>query len=344
MKTRFLANVLFVAMTASACGSHTELVVDGDRRTETATRADQLFWDFLHGKEYGSLARVLAALREAQLENPLDVYTNAHIGWTNFWAFSEGVDTGIAQPTKVLDYMRDAEQAFAVASTLAPDEPRILGFLGYSRLALGQATQDQALLARGQGDVARSVQLWPEWAHFGAAYGLDANAPLDSPPFQQALNHYWQNTDACANTTVDRENPDFAPYMAQETLVGRERACWNGWIAPHNTEGFFLIMGDAMVKAGNTRVALVLYNNAKWQRYYYAWPFRGLLERRIANVAENVARFRQPVSPTQPGDPETSLLANTAIACAICHRGDADAHYTPPAWVGATAYRYSVPF
>ena len=103
-------------------------------------------------------------------------------------------------------------------------------------------------------------------------------------------------------------------------------------------------IGDALVKAGNTEVAAIVYNNAKQLKYYESWPFADLLERRIANITDNVDKFRQAVSPDQPADPETSLLVNTSIACAICHRGDADAHYTPPTWVGETANDYLVPF
>ena len=65
---------------------------------------------------------------------------------------------------------------------------------------------------------------------------------------------------------------------------------------------------------------------------------------RIVNIIDNVEKFRQPATPNQPADPQTSLLVNTAISCAICHRGDADAHYTPPPWVGESANDYLVPF
>ena len=280
----------------------------------------------------------------AHTEDPTDVYTNAHIGWSNFWAFSEGLRLGITQNTLTLQYIQDAASAFTQANNLAPDEPRILGFLGYSRLTLGNATQDADALAVGQENVTRSVELWPQWAYFGAAYCLDANTPYNSPQFTQALDYYWANMDVCANTAVDRINPDWVSYLDQETLEGPDRACWDNWIAPYNLESFFLIMGDAFVKAGNTEVAAIVYSNAKQLKYYESWPFADLLERRIANITDNVDKFRQAVSPDQPADPETSLLVNTSIACAICHRGDADANYTPPAWVGETANDYLVPF
>jgi len=313
-------------------------------RTEQAIEADESFWDFTHGKDYQRFNHVLDSLNEAQLRDPKDVYTTAHIAWTNFWAFAEGVGKGIAQPDNVLQYMQNAEQSFAKAHELAPNEPRILGFLGYARLALGGTTDNIDLIVKGQADVARSIELWPEWGLFGAAYGLDARSPYNSPQFEQALGYYWTNMDVCANTQVDRQYPDWAAYVGEPVLQGPDRACWNSWIAPYNGEGFFLVVGDALVKAGNIEVARIIYNNAKLYDNYNSWPYRDFLERRINNINENIENFRQPIAPNQPADPETSLLVRTRISCAICHRGDADKNFKSPAWVGEKANQYLVPF
>ena len=344
MKSLKLVVLVLILMALSACGEIDDTEENDNERTDKAISADEKFWDFMHGKDYQSVNKVLAELNSAQAEDPLDVYTNAHIGWANFWAFSEGIRMGITDPTMALQYMQDSEKAFSTAAELAPNEPRIQGFLGYSRLTLGNAIQNDELLVKGQANVMRSIELWPEWAYFGAAYGLDARSPYNSPQFEQAVNYYWANLDVCANTEVDRDYPDWAPYMDQETLEGPDRACWDSWIAPYNLEGFFLIMGDALVKAGDTDVASIIYNNAKLLRYYSYWPFRDLLEQRINNIMENVENFRKAIPPNQIPDPETTLLVNTSIACAICHRGDADAHYTPPPWVGESANEYLVPF
>lgn len=313
-------------------------------RTKLARKADKVFWKLIHGEDYQRFNTVIKNLQKAQTADPQDVYTTAHIGWTNFWAVSEGIVLGVADATKALQYLQSAEQAFSLASELAPNEPRILGFLGYSRLSLGSATQDIELMLRGQADVARSIELWPEWAYFGAAYGLDARAPYDSLQFQQALAYYWANMDVCANTPVNRQYPDWSPYMDLETLEGPDRACWNSWIAPYNLQGFFLVMGDAMVKAGNIEVATIIYNNAKLVDNYSSWPFRDLLERRISNINENIENFRHSAFPNQPADPKTSLLVNTDISCAICHRGNADKYFEQPEWVGENANEYLVPF
>jgi len=342
MKKCILANLLLFFVLCSAYAD--EKKSTENKRSHQAIEADESFWHFIHGENYQRFNHVIGKLNVAQQEDPQDVYTNAHIAWTNFWAFAEGVGKGIAQPDKVLQYMQVAEQSFTKAHELAPNEPRILGFLGYTRLALGDATGNMALISQGQADVTRSVELWPEWGLFGAAYGLDARSPYDSPQFNQALGYYWANMDVCANTLVDRDYPDWASYMGEEVLQGPDRACWNSWIAPYNGEGFFLVAGDALVKAGNIEVAAIIYNNAKHYKNYNSWPYRDLLERRISNINENIDNFRQPALPNQPADPETSLLVRTSISCAICHRGDADENFESPAWVGKRANEFLVPF
>ena len=344
MKYSYLISIVLLLTTIHAAGGEIKNDELEYERTDLAVNADEEFWRLMHGEDYQSFDSTLSKLIAAQSQDPFDVYTHAHIGWSNFWAIAEGVGSGILPGSNSLQYLINAESAFSWAAELAPNEPRILGFLGYTRLTLGNATQDINMLAQGQMDVARSIELWPEWALFGAAYGLDAHAPYDSPQFNQALNYYWSNLDVCINTEIDRQHPDLTPYMNQQTLEGPDRACWDSWIAPYNTEGFFLVMGDALVKAGQTDVALIIYNNAKLQENYRTWPFRNLLESRIKNINENVSNFRQPASPSRPADPAKSLLANTSVSCAICHRGHADNYYERPDWVGEDANEYLVPF
>ncbi len=44
--------------------------------------------------------------------------------------------------------------------------------------------------------------------------------PVDSDKFREALDMQWRNVDVCAEEKVDRENPDYARYMAKSTIVG----------------------------------------------------------------------------------------------------------------------------
>jgi len=92
--------------------------------------------------------------------------------------------------------------------------------------------------------------------------------------------------------------------------------CWNSWIAPHNFEGFFLNFGDMLVKAGQPDTAVTMYGNARLAREFPAWPYRAVLEARIAGAAANVEAFRK--ADPAPGAP--TLMIRSPFACSACHQ------------------------
>jgi hypothetical protein len=68
-----------------------------------------------------------------------------------------------------------------------------------------------------------------------------------------------------------------------------------------------------LVKKGNIKTALVIYNNAKFSTTYTSWPFKHLLEERIANAEQNIQSFR--------GETEgTAMMFQSAITCVSCHQ------------------------
>jgi hypothetical protein len=116
---------------------------------------------------------------------------------------------------------------------------------------------------------------------------------------------------------VDRDNPDFAPHMQLQTQQGPKRACWNSWIAPHNFEGFFLNMGDMLVKQGDWATAQKVYANARHADTYARWPYRAVLEARIAQAQSNVAAFN--AAPT-PAAGDQVMMGQSRFACMACHQ------------------------
>jgi hypothetical protein len=102
--------------------------------------------------------------------------------------------------------------------------------------------------------------------------------------------------------------------MAQETTSGPKRVCWNSRIAPHNFEGFFLNMGDMLVKNGEVEPARKIYAIAKLSKGYESWSYKSLLEERIAQADERAGQFHAP-DPTH--HPE--IMFNSAHACTVCH-------------------------
>ena len=91
--------------------------------------------------------------------------------------------------------------------------------------------------------------------------------------------------------------------------------CWNSWIAPHNLEGFFLSMGDLLVKSGDAETAKKLYANAKLSPAYGSWQFRDVLEERLRRADNNVQVFRAPET-----DPRDGMMIGTHFSCVACHQ------------------------
>jgi uncharacterized protein YceK len=285
-------------------------------RTDAALSADQLFWSTLHGAAYEQIPRALEAETAAYLANPTDAVSAAHVGWLHIWRVSERARLD-AIPATITDDAVLSRRYFEEAVALNPADARYLGFLAAATLAEGNIHQDERLTRRGYFMMLDAIKAWPEFNLFTAGYVMSTQ-PANSERFKQALEWQWQNLDACVGEKVDRKIAAYAKYMTLETREGRKRVCWNSPIAPHNLEGFFLNMGDMLVKAGDWQTARLIYGDAKLSPVYPQWPYRETLDARIRDARENVAAFNAPVAATYRGD--RRLMVSTAFACMACHQ------------------------
>jgi hypothetical protein len=282
-------------------------------RSAAAIEADSLFWRIFHGGAYEEIPGALDVLTAAYLQTPSDAVTAAHIAWLHNWRMAERIRLAETSAS-ITDHGMLARRYFEEAVRLDPSDARTLGFLAGHEILEGNLHQDERLIRRGYFRMLDAIKAWPEFNLFTAGYVM-SRLPFDNPRYREGLEWEWRNLDVCAGERVDRTNPDYAKYMAQETREGPKRACWNSWIAPHNFEGFFLNMGDMLVKAGDWQMAQKIYANAKRVREYPTWPFAALLEERIAQARENVASFNG-----APGAPGRPIMINSAFACAACHQ------------------------
>jgi hypothetical protein len=247
------------------------------------------------------------------LKTPNDAVTAAHVAWLHAWRAAES-SRKASVPVTITDEIVLARKYFQTAVALNPSEARYLGFLASMMLAEGGIDRDNAGLRRGDSLLRDSIRGWPEFNLFTAGYVM-SREPAASDRFKEGLDWQWQNLDACVDGKVDRTDPDFSRYAALETTEGPKRSCWNTWIAPHNVEGFFLNMGDMLVKAGDWQAARKIYANAKISRAYQAWKYRDVLDERIRSAEANVAEFNAPA-----GRAKTVILVNSAISCLVCHQ------------------------
>jgi hypothetical protein len=285
-------------------------------RTAAALKADELFWATLHNGAYEQIPPALEAQTAAYLANPTDAVSAAHVGWLHIWRLSERARLSSIPATLTDDAML-SRRYFQEAVALDPTDARYLGFLASATLAEGSIHQDERLTRRGYFMMQDAIKAWPEFNLFTAGYVMSTQ-PAESERFKQALHWQWQNLDVCVGETVDRRTAEYAKYMALETTVGKKRVCWNSQIAPHNLEGFFLNMGDMLVKAGDWQTARKIYADAKLSSTYSQWQYREILEDRIRDAQDNVAAFNAPVGATYRGDKQ--IMVTTAFACMACHR------------------------
>ena len=288
--------------------------------TASAKQANEYFWSTLHAGKYDELPQVLTALTGAYLENPNDATIAAHLGFAHIWRLSERNRLSRIPPG-ITDDAVLARKYFAEAARLNRDDPRLTGFLGVSMMAEGRIDKDEKLSTRGYFTAKEGIRQWPEFNNFTLGYVM-SNEPYDGKLFREALELQWEAMDLCYGEKVDRANPGIARYAAlesKETDPHRRRACWNSEIAPHNVEGFFLNMGDLLVKSGDWQTAVKIYENAKRAPEYPSWPYRAVLDERIATAQSNVEFFRK-THPLSEPITERTLMFNSPFSCMACHQ------------------------
>lgn len=281
--------------------------------TPLSDKAESNFWEALHKGDYQHIPEAVKLLTAAYLANPNNPRLAAHLGFLHIWKLTERARVPANDPT-IVDEIILAKKYFADAVELDPGDARYLGFLGDAVVIEGKIFNNARESVRGYFILKQAIDQWPEFNYFTAGFPLSSLSPEDHS-YKEALAWQWDTMDLCAGTTVDRANPDFSPYMHRETQTGPQRVCWNSWIAPHNFEGFFLNMGDMLVKEGNWQTAIKIYQNAKLSKNYDTWPYRTFLENRIKNAQNNTKNFQQ-LGTT----PDQRILLNSGYGCVVCHQ------------------------
>ena len=185
----------------------------------------------------------------------------------------------------------------------------------------GDIHGDEKLTTKGYFLGKESIRAWPSFNLFTVGYVM-STIKHTNPLFQEAVEWQWKAMEECYGERVDRADPNIEQYLALEEPEPdkqRRRACWNSWIAPHNVEGFYLNMGDMLVKSGHWETGVKIYENAKRVQQYETWPFKGELERRIQEAEANVERFRRQY-PRSQVIREPTLMINSSFSCVVCHQ------------------------
>jgi hypothetical protein len=279
--------------------------------TESGSSPTDRFTASFTAQDYQDLPARLADLQAARARHPDDARTVLVLGLANLWGVAESArdpSVGPHLPT----YAMDALTYLGQAAQLDPSDLRIDGWLGSSLVGTGRFAHDDGMVAQGEQLVNAGVAGDPEFNLFVRAL-VHQDAPASTPVFASAIDDYYANVLVCFGR-VARENPDVTPFVAQATTTGDKRVCWDVPKAPHNFEGFFLWMGDALVKAGQVDAARVAYQDATLGTGYTTWPFRDLLAQRLADADARAALYADADPSNDP-----PLTGDTQIQCAGCH-------------------------
>lgn len=291
------------------------------KESDLSTYANEYFWKTFHKGDYSKIDSVLYYLGAAYNENPNHLETVTHLGFTHMWKLSERQNLDSVPPT-IIDHATLALKHFGESYKLNSNDPRILGFLADAKMTVADVSDDKKLSTDGYFNGKKSINQWKEFNYFTIGYVL-SQLHQDTWQFKKALEWQWKTLDECYCEKFDRENPDINKYLQMEHSekdIKRKRACWNSWIAPHNVEGFYLNMGDMLVKSGDWEKAIQIYTLAKQVPQYENWPFKTVLEKRIESAEKNVEKFRLPIDNIKSYQVDDVMLINSSISCISCHK------------------------
>jgi hypothetical protein len=271
------------------------------------------FWTTLHEGRYDQIDAALEQHLQVLVKEPADALTLAHTGWLHAWRFSERARAAAA--ARSIEHAVLARRWFDEAVLLDPAEPRYLGFAASFTMVEASILKNEKQMRHGYYRMKDAVAMWPEFNLFTSGYTMSVN-PAGSAPFREGLQQQWETLDRCFGEPVGRAAPDLRRFAALETRTGPKRACWNSWIAPHNWEGFFLNFGDLLARAGDLPNAKAMYEAARISTTYDGWPYRAVLERRLARLDALPTVLNSP----PPGEPEWTSMVSSAFACMACHQ------------------------
>lgn len=317
-----LHKIVFIsALLVSSFASADQNKVPSQTRSDEAIHASSFFWEALNNGLYFLIPDVLNALTGAYLNDKNDTTTAAHIGAAHAWRLSERERMNPI-PSTITDDATLARKYFEEKMRMEPTDAHFMGFLGSFMMSEADVHGDEKLMKKGYKTLLSSTKLFPEFNYVTGALAITGGViespfSVDSDIFKLALEWQWETINLCYGQ-VDRSNPDVSMYLSKEIHTGPKKVCWNSATAPHKFEGFFLNMGDMLVKSGDWKTAQKIYANARLSSSYSIWQYAGILEQRIIEAETNVALFNAPRQPS--GHYIKPMISQSAYSCTACHQ------------------------
>lgn len=288
--------------------------------TSLSKSANEYFWEQFHQGNYDSIPVILKKLTAAYLDNPHDIRTITHLGFTHMWAISEHQNS--SNP-RLIEHATLAQKYFGESYRMNPHDTRVLSFLSSVKLVNGAISNDDGLLKDGYLNGQKATREWKSFSAFSLGYTL-GRLPHTDEKFQEALqlmgdigSSYAEDFKPKTRATQQKISE---MKLLKNTHISKDRVLYNSWVAPHNIEGVFMVYGDMLVKNGDWEDAIEVYRLARFSEQYDSWDYKDVLESRIMNAEANVELFRKEIPNNQKSEIGKTILVQTGISCRSCHQ------------------------
>jgi len=310
--------VVFFALLSFACSNDPDQGPASDH-AQTFDQVSEFREDF-EAARYSRAALDAAALDRASEAAPQASQLALSRALAHLWHVSEGGREPGQDPRMLGQEAAALPELFQRAQAVNPSDARIDCWGGVSVVRAGRQLGDEALLQRGLDWIESGVVAYPEFNLFCRALAYE-DLPVGDPNYTRAVDALFETLDLCFGEPIDRQRPEITKYLHQATARGEKRVCWNGALAPHNAEGFYMYFGDLLVKQGELEVAKVIYGNATLIPEYDRWPYKALLEERLSSdLAARAALYRDGSPNDDPAPGGNEIHRN----CAYCHASSAE--------------------
>lgn len=265
------------------------------------------FWDVMlaDDKTEAHQQDTATLLKRASARDRRDGRSRFLLGMLYLYRFGQQVTRFDDVSPAALSDIRQANTWFAQALPLLWDsatrtgDSRVIGFLGAGEFTQGVVENDPVLRAKGLADLDEAIAVNAFFNVFDlipVLQAVPANDPLFASTFATVASYLNDpNTLSC--------------------VVTQPELCANAGMAPFNVFGSLTLFGDLYIKAGNMQQANTWYSLvAALQTPTNPWPFKSIIDDRVANAAARMALY-QDADPTN--DPP--LIGAGPEACATCH-------------------------
>ena len=288
------------------------------QRTEQARQATTRFWKVFHANDYNGAAQVIKELTAAWEADPQDAVVARLLGACHGWKFMERGRAKLTAGQVIGDGVA-CLQFLDKAAALDRHNRVVPSIMVCGNVAKARMLGDSKLLAESFALLEENTKRDPIMNGFVQGWVFSAMLDHDDKRYQEGIDAFFATLDHSTGFAVPRRFPGVNPLI--NTLLAlrarHDSAGYNSAIAPHNLEGTYLGLGDALLKQGKITDARRAYQSVKDSPNYQTWKYQNVLDARLARMEELRDRFR-----TQSGKldvAEPAMFFQSSFACCACH-------------------------